>query len=56
MTTEQKVEALDAAGARIARMGNEAMVYVVPRYEVSEALRVLKQVGLVPADAPLIYV
>lgn len=56
MTTEQKVEALDAAGAQVARMGDEALVYVVPKYQISEALRVLKSAGLVPADAPLVYV
>lgn len=55
MTTEQKVAALETAGAHVARMGEDALVYVVPRCQISEALRVLKSAGLVPADAPLVY-
>ena len=49
------LKTLDTSGVSAERL-DDSVVFVVPRYKLSAALLILKDAGLVPRDAPLLYV
>ncbi len=47
---------LEGTDVRYEEAEDDSLVFVIPRYKVSEGLRILKAAGLIPESTPFMYV